>query len=102
MRPALFMLWMIQPYIRNFLMTKDVEIRSEFSLDHFVASSRPVLLWNARRIFEDEKYIVLVENGVTLQFSGAVRVFATTFLTSFAIFFVEVSEAGTCYAIHCQ
>lgn len=51
---------------RNFLVTKDVEIRSEFSLDHFVASSRPVLLWNARRIFEDEKYIVLVENGVTM------------------------------------
>ena len=51
---------------RKFLVTKDVEIRSDFSLECFVASSRPVLLWNAHRLFEDEKYIITVEKGVTM------------------------------------
>ena len=51
---------------RGFLATKDVVIKADFPLDSFVTSSRPILLWNARRVFEDEKYFVLVEKNLTL------------------------------------
>ena len=94
MRPALFMLWMIQPYIGIFWWQRMLRLDPNFHwtiLWHQVDQSyfgmlvgflkmRSTLLWS--------------KMASHCQFSGAVRVFATTFLTSFAIFFVEVSEAG--------